>query len=536
MSVKLSQTKVVASATMVLCFYCAAAPASEPATASVQTVASRIDELIAARWKEHDIEPGEVADDAEFLRRAHLDIAGRIPSASQVRKFLGNTDPNKRRTAIDDLLNSPTYNTHFTTVWRNALIPEAATDPLSRQLVPGFEAWVWQKMFDNTRYDEFVREIITTPINPRIAQATTDNTKPTPFAFYQAKQIAPENLAAATSRVFLGVRLECAQCHDHPFDTWTQDQFWSYAAFFSGLTTASRDNPNPREDPKLREIKIPETDKVVPAVFLNGNKPDFADRSTRETLSDWLTARDNEFFAKMAVNRVWGHLFGRGIVEPVDDFTADNPPSHPKLLDELARQFVAHDFDLKFMLRAITATKTYQLSSQQTHASQSEPQFFARMALKGLTPEQLFDSLAEATGFYQPYRSENPFVLQQDTPRSEYLRLFRDESNATTERETTILQALAMMNGEFIADATSLDDSQTLTAITEFPLMSNKDRLESLFLAALSRRPSSAESKRMLEFIQQTTADSSEKDTAAKTAFADIFWAMLNSSEFLFNH
>ena len=519
----------------IMCWLASQLPAADPQPASgpssvhsVQDVANRIDAIIADVWKSENVQPTERATDAEFLRRAHLDIAGSIPSASQVRSFLKDNAPDKRRRAIDGLLNSPTYNTHFTTVWRNALIPEANNDVLTRQLIPGFEAWLWQQMFDNRPYDDFVREIITTPINPLLARSPTDNTKPTPFAFYQAKQIAPENLAAATSRVFMGVRLECAQCHDHPFDKWTQEQFWSYAAFFAGLQTVSRENPNPREDPQVRKIKIPETETVVFASFLNDEEPEFGEQSTRKTLSDWLTSGNNEFFARMAANRVWGHFFGRGIVEPVDDFTADNPPSHPELLDELASELVAHEFDLKFLIRAITASKTYQLSSRQTHASQEEPQFFARMALKGLTPEQLFDSLAEATGFYQPFRSENPFVLQQDTPRSEYLRLFRDESNSSTERETTILQALAMMNGEFIDEATNLEDSLTLIAITEFPLMSNRERLESLFLSALSRKPTAAESKRLLSFLQ--------KAETKQQAYGDIFWAMLNSSEFLFNH
>ncbi len=228
---------------------------------------------------------------------------------------------------------------------------------------------------------------------------------------------------------------------------------------------------------------------------------------------------------------MWAQFFGRGIVNPVDDFADNNPPSHPEALELLAAQLVAHDFDLKFLIRTITATDVYQRTSRQTHASQADPSAFARSALRGMTPEQFFDSLAEAVGFYQPYRSENPFVLQTDTPRSRFLELFRDDAESPMDRETTILQALAMMNGRFIADATSLDDSQTLKAIAEFPLMADEDRLQTLFLATLTRLPTPQEQQRFGDYLK---AGGPTGDTSA--ALSDVFWALLNSSEFLLNH
>lgn len=504
--------------------------AGEPQPRTAKAVAKHIDQLITARWNEDSVKPTHTASDAEFLRRVYLDIAGRIPPASAVRKFLKDTSNDKRSNVIEKLLNAPTYNTHFTTVWRNALIPEATTGFEFRQLIPGFEAWLWDQMHDNRPYDEFVAEIITTPVVGMLAQAPGQNTKPTPFAFYQSKQLKAESLAAATSRMFLGVRLECAQCHDHPFDKWKQEQFWNYAAFFAGVQAPTPGERMVQENRTKREITIPDTETTVAALFLTGDKPEFSkDESTRETLAKWMTKTDNLYFAKMAVNRVWAQMFGVGIVDPVDDFSADNPPSHPRLLNELATEFAAHDFDLKFLIRAIANSQTYQLSSRQTDASQSEVRLFARMAVKGLTPEQLFDSLAEATGFYQPFRTDNPFILDQDTPRAEFLRLFRNDSDSPTERETTILQALAMMNGTFIADATSLEESHTLAATLEFPLMTAEQRLETLFLAALGRKPTTAELKRLTTVLKSD-------DENKKTVYADIFWAMLNSSEFLFNH
>jgi hypothetical protein len=230
----------------------------------------------------------------------------------------------------------------------------------------------------------------------------------------------------------------------------------------------------------------------------------------------------------MAANRVWALFMGQGIVHPVDDFSENNPPSHPEVLQLLADQLVAHEFDLKFLVRTITASRVYQLSSRQTDPSQADSLHFARAAVRGLTPEQLFDSLAEATGYYQPYRTDNPFVIAAETPRATFLDLFRDEGESPLQRETTILQALAMMNGDFVDAATSLENSQTLGSVVNFPLMSDEERLETLFLAALSRRPSEAERSALLPYIEQAES--------ASAALADVFWALLNSSEFMLNH
>ena len=202
------------------------------------------------------------------------------------------------------------------------------------------------------------------------------------------------------------------------------------------------------------------------------------------------------------------------------------------MLDDLADAFIASGFDLKYLIRSITASEAYQLTSRQSDLSQEEPSLFAKMSVKGLTPEQLFDSLAEATGFYQPFQVTNAFAFQQNNgPRTEFLNLFRNDSESPLDRETSILQALAMMNGEFVADATNLEDSRTLSAIIEFPLMTNEDRIESLFLCALGRHPTDSKRERMATYVSKGGATGN-----AKAALGDVFWALLNSSEFLFNH
>ncbi len=357
---------------------------------------------------------------------------------------------------------------------------------------------------------------------------------PTPIAFYQAKQGKPENLAAATARVFLGLRLECAQCHDHFFDTWKQHEFWSYAAFFSGVP-----NPEMMSSPRMVKtdfpgpsVMIPGTEQVVPAAFLDGEQPDWSSGTpSREVLADWMTSPANPYFARATVNRVWAHLFGIGLVDPVDDFTAQNPPSHPKLLDLLADEFVKQDQDVKFLLLVLTNTQTYQLSSRQTHESQQTPRLFARMAVKALTPEQLFDSIAQATGYQQPFNPEEPLNFNNDPRRQEFIENFANSRESTTEKQATILQALQLMNGELVAGATRPADSRTLGGIVDAPFLTLREKIDALFLATLSRLPDEEESQAFVVYAQ---ADGQSKDTSGP--LGDIFWALLNSSEFLMNH
>lgn len=497
-------------------------------------LAAKIDAHLARRWDAEKAIPAAPVDDAAFMRRVYLDVAGKIPTVAELHEFLDDTSPDKRRKLVDRLLESPAYITHFASVWKNVMMPEAESDLQIRFLIPGFEAWLRRRLTDNTKYDDLVRELLTVPVDPRNGMNPYQpGSDVTPVSFYQAKQLKPENLAAGTARMFLGVRIECAQCHDHPFDTWKREQFWGYAAFFAGLEQqgAAGVMNSIRELFDRRDLTIPGTSTTAPASFLDGQKPQWKFRvSSRVTLTEWLVTRDNPYFARTAVNRLWGQFFGLGIVNPVDDFTADNPPSHPELLDDLARDFAEQGFDLKFLIRAITMTRAYQLSSEQTDKSQENPRLFARMSLKGLTPEQLFDSIGQATGYFEPYANRNPFVMGSNTPREEFVNTFDNTRDPVTEQRTTILQALSLMNGAFVSDATSLDRSATLSAVAEFPQMTTAERVEALYLAALSRQPRSNESERLVKYV-----DSGGPAKDPKRALSDVFWALLNSSEFLLN-
>jgi hypothetical protein len=505
-----------------------------PIAEDARKTAARIDGWIAAGYARAGVRPAAPADAAAFLRRASLDVVGKIPPVADVRRFLSDKSPDKHSRAMEALLDSPGYANHFTEVWRHLLLPEADNDLNRRFLAPGLERWLHKQFADNVPYDKWVRELLTTPLNGNQQEffQIYNGRSQYPLSFYMAKEGKPEELAAATARLFLGVRLECAQCHDHPFGKWTREQFWSQAAFFAGIRRprnqefffAPLGEVNDR-----RELAIPNTDRVAQARFLDDKEPRWKYKvGARTTLADWMTAPGNPFFARAIVNRTWAHFFGVGLVDPPDDFRDDNPPSHPELLDELARQLVAHKFDLQFLIRAITLSNTYRLGSE-AGPDASPLRLFARMPVKGLTAEQLFDSLCQATGFRDPTpRQQRAFRF--DSPRQKFLDAFAVQEKAT-ESLTSIPQALKLMNGEIVNQATHPDKSVVLAAIASSSFMSTAGQVEALYLAALSRKPRPDEALRHVRYVESGGA---AKDR--KKALADVFWVLLNSTEFVLNH
>lgn len=508
---------------------------SSPRIDAIVRLARQIDARVDAVLKAENVVPAPIASDSEFVRRIYLDLAGRIPRVSEVREFLEDSRPDKRLRLVDRLLSGSNYVNHFAHVWRALLLPNNNNQQVQFLSVQ-VEQWLRGKLRDNVSYDRIVRELITAPVANAAARGGRpfQITEQGPLAFFQANEMKAENLAASTSRLFLGVKIECAQCHDHPFAQWTRKQFWEYTAFFAGIRSS---NPNQgvfspaMDDPKVHEIELPGTDKKVQARFLDGKQPVWAaDTSTRAALADWMVSRDNPFFARAAANRLWEHFFGIGLVDPVDDFREDNPASHPDLIDDLARGLVESRFDLKFLIRAITSSRAYQRSSQVTHASQEELRTFSRMPLKALSPEQVFDSLATAVG----YRGDNTvqrFNFAVNTPRGEIQSRFSNPVDRRTEFQMSILQALALMNGRFISDATSLDRSETLAAIIDSPFLSTREKLDTLFLSTLARPMRGSEVGRLVPYVEGGGPSRNRN-----RALADVFWVLLNSSEFILNH
>jgi hypothetical protein len=520
-----------------------AAPASKSDSKPASDLVQRIDRYLAERWAEAKVTPAEPADDAEFLRRAYLDFAGRIPTVEEVRTFLDDKRPNRRAIKVDELLASSRYVAHFTNVWRALLIPEAGNNFQVRLQQGTFEAWLKDQVAKNAGYDALARGIITTPLSNR--GFPFGGAEPSPLTFYLAKEFKPENLAASTARVFLGISAECAQCHNHPFAEWKREQFWGFAAFFSGVkSNRLQDFLLPgQEEATKHEISMPGADKPVQAKFLDGKEPDWkAQSNSRSNLADWITSPSNPYFARAAVNRIWAYFFGSGLIEPLNEMVGGAPTTgQPELLDLIAKEFAAHKFDVKFLIRTITATRAYQLSSAGPKGTPPEPTLFNRMPLRGLTGEQLFDSVAVATGYRDAGGGDDlitGLLGGGRSGRSEFLTRFALGERAA-DSQTSILQALSLMNGKVIADATTLKKSEQLAAVVDSPFFNTAGRVEALYIATLSRKPTPKESERAVQFVRGATkkaADDDAKQTAYADALADVFWALLNSPEFVVNH
>lgn len=494
-------------------------------------LAARIDRLLEEAWKKADITPARPADDSEFLRRTYLDLSGRIPSVAETRAFLDDKRSDKRSRLVESLLAGQRYPTYFSSVWLTLLLPELNDSPrVQAQL---FDRWLRDWLASDHGYDWMVRELLTATVEPGGGRDRTPFGS-APNIFFLSKENKPEELAGATSKVFLGVNLQCAQCHNHPFASWKKEQFWSFAAFFSETSFRGMRAPGREREParaRIGELTIPGTDKVVKAKYLGGKEAELkAGVSTRRTLVDWMTAADNPFFARTAANRLWAHFIGSGLIEPLDEMVgAETIPAHVAILDELAASFVKHKYDPRWLIRVITSTRAYQLSSARSHPSHEDGRQFSRMTLRGLSGEQLYDSLAVATGFRDQPGVGRGNPLGGGASRREFLTKFASTSDRATETQTSILQALTLMNGRLMSTATSLRSSEALVAVVEAPFLDVPGKVEVLFLSTLSRKPTTKEMDRFTRYVEKGSRQQGE-------ALADVFWALLNSAEFVVNH
>ena len=283
--------------------------------------------------------PSEPASDVEFLRRVTLDLTGRIPTVHEVHAFTSDQRTDKRSILVEQLLERPRHAAHLARVWRDWLVPELATIPEARYFQAGFEAWLANSFREKTGYDRIVRELIAVPLPSNREQAEhvfRDVDRPNALAFFAVKEAQPDKLAATATRAFLGIQLECAQCHGHPFAEWKQEQFWNQAAFFAGIERQGGGLFAPLiEDPARRSIAPMEGQpRVTPAYLFGKVAPVDPALGSRDQFAAWLSARENPYFARSAVNRVWALLFGVGLVQPIDDFHDENAPSHPEILEE----------------------------------------------------------------------------------------------------------------------------------------------------------------------------------------------------------
>jgi hypothetical protein len=496
--------------------------APTPGDLAAQALAARIDARLAARWAESKVQPAAPADDGEFLRRACLDLVGKIPTAGEARDFLNDPNPGKRSVLVDRLLDSPAYAARTALLWRQLLLPE--TDDQAGVAPAGLEAWLRKKIDENAGYDQIVREVLAARLAGGGTEMITAATvEPSPAAFFSSRGGKPEVIAGDAARTFLGIRVQCAQCHKHPFAKWKQEEFWGFAAFFAGVPQQQADAATlrmPREDAQRRELTIPGTSKVVKAAHLDHSAPAWRPRAgTREVLAEWVTSPENPYFARAAVNRIWARFYGIGLIDPVDDIESEGDPVLVGLLHEVAGEFRTHGYNLKYLIRALMATRAYNLSSAADPGTSTAMPLFSRMPVRGMSPDQFVDSLAQATG------------CELGENRSRLLELFTERDVPLTESQTSILQALTLMNGTFLSGATRPGTGEVVGAIAEAPYLDTAGRVEMVFLAALSREPRSEERSLAIKYIDRRTTEAERAQ-----ALSDVFWALLNGPEFRTNH
>ncbi len=485
-----------------------------------------IDRHIFRKLRDLHVPPSPPADDATFLRRAYLDIVGLVPTSKEARQFLAESDPSKRTKLVDSLLDRPEYADFWSLYWGDHL---NNTKQLLYNKGPyTFTRWLYEAFRLNTPYDEFVRTLLTSTGNMYDFPATS---------FYPLMK-KPLDLASQTSQLFLGVRIGCARCHNHPMEKWTQDDYNGMAAFFSQIRYKGGVGPRNNERTLYlefdREFYHPENEKHFRAKPLGGPYAETGEwEDRREKLADWMTDPENPFFSRAIVNRMWRQFMGRGFVEPVDDFRVTNPPSHPELLDALARDFVEHGYDLHHLIRQITSSRAYQLSSVPTGANRDDTMGYSRYGVRRLTAEQLLDSISQATGVPEEFESLYPGTRAAQLPEPEvpsyFLDVFdRPSRQLVSDRNTTnsLNQALHLASGNAL-DAKIMHERGILRQLLTDG-MSDSDIFEELYLRTVSRYPTPQERDELAGFVEGSGSRTS--------ALEDIFWSLLNSKEFLYQH
>ncbi len=501
---------------------------------SSRELVEQLNAMLTAYWESQGVHPAELATDAEFLRRVYLDLTGRIPMVSEAYQFLEDPSPDRRTRLVDELLASRDHATHLATVWRTMLLPEGV-DLQAFGGTAKFDEWLADRFAQNLPYDQLVSQLLSA--EGRVSESG-------PLLFYAALKLNPEELASKTSRVFLGTRMGCAQCHDHPFDDEiSQEDFWGFAAFFAQISRPQGKMEVTSRVLRVRdnargEVMLPDTEEVIaPHLPGAGQGEDFIQSkkalSRRRQLVAWLTSRDNRRFSSSAVNRVWAHLFGRGLVDPVDDLRVDNAPVIPEAMEFLSQDFAASGFDLRRLLRTLVLSEAYQLSSRADVEEPSQTLLFARMNLKSMTADQLYDCIAVSTqnAAMSLESTENGALARfSNTSRQAFIVQFQAPPGERTNYHAGIPQALTLLHGQIIHGATDLETSGLLKSLGA-PFFSDQQRIETLFLATLSRLPNGEEQRKMFEYV------GAAKDEAERMqAMGDVLWALLNSAEFTFIH
>ena len=499
-------------------------PNAEPWQAPAMQANNEIDTLVQQKLKKLRLAPAAVCDDQTFVRRVYLDVIGQLPTVSEVHAFLSSEAADKRSKLVDELLQRPEFSDVWAMTWAEVLRIES--EQLEIKGVHLFTRWLREALRDGVPMDEIVRRMLT----------ASGSAYEVPEANYWVTAISPKVLAENAAQTFLGIRLQCAQCHNHPFERWRMDDYYGFAAFFGQV--GRKPGNDPRDtiifNRKSGNVLNERTRQNAPPQFLGGDVATLpADQDRRAALAEWLTSPQNPWFAKNIANRVWARFFGRGLVHPVDDVRVSNPPSHPDLYRLLGDKLAAANFDIRELIREICSSNTYQ-SCQ--HPNEPPVATYAGMAPRRLSAEQMLDAIGAVTEVQTKFRGiplgQSAVQIVDASGGNRFLDLFgrpERESVCTCERrdEPTLNQVLHLINGETIE--TKLRDKSSRIARLLAQQTPPEQILEELFLACYARPPQLDERNRVLLSIQQA-------GEASRQAWEDVLWAMFNSKEFLFQH
>jgi hypothetical protein len=493
-----------------------------------------IDNHVLAKLKMLSIQPSGLCTDQEFIRRVYLDVCGVLPTAAEVKSFLTSPNPDKRARLTDSLLERPEYADFWTLKWSDVLRSNRKTIHLKGIFV--YQKWLRSHLARNTPFSKVVKELLT----------ANGSTFANPPANYYRIARDPQNLAETTAQLFFGIRMQCAKCHNHPFERWTQDDYYSFAAFFARVRQ-KRDPSEPDPNPAIvggeiiysdrgGEVVQPRTGKVMPPKFMGGSVAKVAaNTDRREVLADWITSPDNPFFAKSVVNRVWYHLTGKGIVDPVDDFRDSNPSANDSLLDALAQDFIKSKFDMKHLIRTICNSRTYQLSAETNPFNKDDNKYFSHAVTRMYSAEVLLDAICAALDMPEKFAGLPSGTRAVQLPDGEvnhvFLKTFGQpgrELACECERESdsNLAQALQLINGPTINEKNRSPNNRLGKLLAK--KLPDREVLNDLYLAALCRLPVEDEVKAALGHVA--------KGPDKRKAWEDVQWAIINAKEFLFRH
>ena len=497
------------------------------------------------------IKPSKQTSDTEFLRRIYLDMTGTIPTPEEVLEFVNDGSQYKRSEIIDELIESEKSIEYWTNVWVNWLIGRRG-DADDRRI--GLTGWVREALNTNMPYDQFVSELVSADGELK------DNAAGNYILRYER---SPVFLTSHTSRLFLGLPMQCAECHDHKTETWLQKDFYGVAAFFTGIKREEKGmikgidmigNEKQMENYLItdsakqdRTMYVESMKESVTPRFLDGTDYTGELIKKRQALADWMTSKTNPFFSKAIVNRIWKRFMGRGFVEPVDGFGDENRPTNPALLEWLAEDFVIHGFDLQHLMRTILNSNAYQRSSETNDSNKDDDIFYSHAYMKPLNAEQFFYSMLQATAFErlqkikmdsnqkQGGEDREGLLRELEGKKREHLRrfLFLLDNGEMEEIEAfngTVPQALMMINGNMVNDSADYKRHGTFVNYVLDNWRDTSERVEFMYLTVLSRKPTSKEQTYFKRYLDRSLY------TDKELAYEDLYWALLNSAEFSLNH